>query len=260
MAQTPKMPRLDRTGKRSKFQHAQAQEREYAKLLQQVAKQVGVIVKAFTKNGTPYNTGEMQRLLGEYAKLLLPWARSVAEVMVRDVARRNERQWRQNSKDMGKAMRREVTEAPTGQALRDFLEENVVLITSLPTEAAQRVHKLTTEALSSGRRAEEIAKDILETGNVTASRARLIARTEVARTAAGLTMARAEYVGSEGYIWRTSGDSDVRESHKEMEGKYVRWDTNGGKGPHLSDGTTTHAGMIYNCRCFAEVIFPEFDN
>lgn len=209
-----------------------------------------------TKDGVPHDTSELQRLLNEYGKHIQPWARSVASYMVADVARRNERQWRQNSKDIGTELRREITAAPTGAMLKDFLEENVALITSLPIEAAKRVHRLTTEALVSGQRASEIAKEILATGEVTKSRATLIARTEVARTAAGLTMARAEYVGSEGYIWRTAGDSDVRESHKEMEGKYVRWSSP----PHLSDGTTTHAGMIYNCRCFAEVVIPEFDS
>lgn len=226
-----------------------------------MAKQVDALVKGLLQRGEgTLDTALLQRMLAQYAENIRPWARSVAQYMLADVKRRNAVQWEKHSKAIGKAMRRELSDAPTGQMLRDFLEENVNLITSLPLEAAQRVHRITTEALSSGRRAEDIAKEILATGNVTASRARLIARTEVARTAAGLTMARAEYVGSEGYIWRTSGDSDVRESHQEMEGKYVRWDANGGKGAHLSDGTTTHAGMIYNCRCFAEVVLPDIED
>jgi uncharacterized protein with gpF-like domain len=68
-----------------------------------------------------------------------------------------------------------------------------------------------------------------------------------------LTQARAEHIGSEGYIWRTSNDSDVRHSHKEMNGRYVRWDTP----PRLSDGTVTHAGQIYNCRCYPEPVIPD---
>jgi uncharacterized protein with gpF-like domain len=45
----------------------------------------------------------------------------------------------------------------------------------------------------------------------------------------------------------------VRESHKAMNGKFVRWDSP----PTLSDGTTTHAGQIYNCRCYPDPVLPE---
>lgn len=155
---------------------------------------------------------------------------------------------------MGSALRAEIEQAPTGHLLQELLGENVKLIKSLPAQAASRVHQLTTQGLITGQRAEQIAKQVAASGHVTEARARLIARTEVARTASLLTEARARYVGSEGYIWRTSGDADVRDSHKEMEGKYVRWDTK----PRLTDGTVTHAGQIYNCRCWAEPVLPDF--
>ena len=102
-------------------------------------------------------------------------------------------------------------------------------------------------------RAADIAAEILRTSDVTEASARRIARTEVARAASVLTESRAVYAGSEGYIWRTSGDGNVRDSHAEMNGKYVRWDTT----PRLSDGTVTHAGQIYNCRCFADPVLPD---
>jgi SPP1 gp7 family putative phage head morphogenesis protein len=142
--------------------------------------------------------------------------------------------------------------------MRKRIDDQVELITSLPTEAGRRVHKLTQQAIVEGTRAKTVARQIQETGKVAAARAMLIARTEVARTAATLTMERAKAVGSDGYIWRTVGDSDVRDAHAEMEGKFVRWDANGGEGAKLSDGTTTHAGCIWNCRCYPEPVLPEF--
>nr|WP_246374794.1 phage minor head protein [Pseudochelatococcus contaminans] len=132
------------------------------------------------------------------------------------------------------------------------MAEQVRLITSLPSEAAQRVHDLTIEGITQGTRASEIAKKIMEAGDVTASRANMIARTEVSRTATLLTQARAEYVGSDGYIWRTSGDSDVRPSHKAMNGKFVRWS----ELPEL-DGMVGHAGALPNCRCYPEPVIPD---
>ena len=89
-------------------------------------------------------------------------------------------------------------------------------------------------------------------GYVTKARARLSARTAGARTAMELTKARAQSVGSEGYIWRTVRDSDVRPSHKGMEGKFVRWDD-----PPTLDNLTGHAGGLPNCRCYAEPIIPD---
>lgn len=194
------------------------------------------------------------KALEQYATLIEPWAKAAAEYMIADVSRRNAIAWKKHSEDMGKALRAELQYAPTGHVFQRLLGEQVNLIKSLPLDAAKRVHELTTTGLIESRRAESIKNDILATGHVTESRARLIARTEVARTAANLTQARAEFVGSEGYIWRTSGDFDVRPSHQEMEGKYVRWDTK----PHLSDGTVTHAGCIYNCRCWPEPVLPDF--
>ena len=89
----------------------------------------------------------------------------------------------------------------------------------------------------------------MKSGEVTKSRALLIAQTEVSRTATALTQARAEYIGSTSYRWRTSHDIRVRHSHKKMEGKEVRW-----VAPPTLDGMTGHAGCFPRCRCYCEVI------
>jgi SPP1 gp7 family putative phage head morphogenesis protein len=103
--------------------------------------------------------------------------------------------------------------------MRALLAEQVTLIKSIPLDAAQRVHEWTLAGIEDGTRAKEVAAQILRTNEVSANRAMLIARTETARTSSKLTESRARHVGSEGYIWRTSRDSDVRDSHREMEGK-----------------------------------------
>jgi SPP1 gp7 family putative phage head morphogenesis protein len=114
------------------------------------------------------------------------------------------------------------------------------------------VHKLTYEGLSDATRADEIKKMILKSGEVTESRATLIARTEVGRASTNLARSRAQYVGSDGYIWRTAHDHDVRESHRKMEGKFVRWDR-----PPTLDGLIGHAGALPNCRCYPEPVLPD---
>src|SRR6185437_1153848 len=96
-----------------------------------------------------------------------------------------------------------------------------------------------------------IVPEIMRGGEVSKSKATLIARTETGRALTALTQARAETVGSTSYVWRTVKDSDVRLSHKQMEGKVVDWDS-----PPTLDGLTGHAGSLPNCRCFAEPIIP----
>jgi SPP1 gp7 family putative phage head morphogenesis protein len=154
---------------------------------------------------------------------------------------------------MGRALAREIKTAPTGLVMQQLMADQAALITSLPIEAAERIQRLATENLQYSSRGDEMIREIMRTGEVTKSRATLIARTETARATSVLTQARAQHVGSEGYIWRTAKDEIVRTSHRLMEGEYVRWDTM----PRLSDGTRTHAGCFFNCRCYPEPVIPD---
>lgn len=192
------------------------------------------------------------KALKDYAKLIDPWARSVAASMLADVGRRDKAMWKSVGTELGAGVREQLKSAPVGAAYAELQDEQVHLIKSLPLEAAQRVHDLTQKALVDGRRASEIAKAIQDTGLVTDARARLIARTETARASSNLVQARSQWAGSAGYIWRTSRDLNVRESHDQMEGVYVRWDQ-----PPVLDGLRGHAGTLPNCRCYAEPVFPD---
>jgi len=237
---------------RQRFAKAHRLEASYLRQLQGVVRQIDAIVKGMAPQGVVHDLPGIQRVLNQYSETIRPWAKSVAERILAEISRRDEAAWHELGKETGRALRKEIQSAPTGEALRILLDEQVTLITSLPTEAGQRVHRLTLEAIADSSRAKEIAKDILRTGKVTESRAKLIARTEVARTAAGLTQVRAEHVGIEAYIWRTSGDVDVRDSHKKMNGKVVLYS----QPPEVDPGKFYHAGTFPNCRCYQEPILP----
>ncbi|WP_253700075.1 phage head morphogenesis protein [Cupriavidus pauculus] len=202
--------------------------------------------------GDPGVLPTIEQLLQRYAEALTPWAERTAAEMLTEVNRRDESAWMQNAADLSRALRQEIRTAPTGATMQALMAEQVTLIKSIPLDAAQRVHKLTIEGIEDSTRASEIAKAIRASGEVAKSRADLIARTEVARTASTLTEARALHVGSPGYFWRTSGDGDVRESHREMEGKFVAWND-----PPTLDGMKGHAGQFPNCRCYPEPVIPE---
>lgn len=238
---------------RAGFDRVRRAERHYGVQLRKIAKAVGDIVAGFPP-GDPEAEPLIRRALERYSELIQPWAKSVAASMLVDVSRRDERVWMEITREMGAAMREEIRRAPTGEVLRKAMAEQVRLITSLPIEAAQRVHNLTYEALADSRRAAEIAEEIMRSGEVTASRALLIARTEVGRAGGELTKARALHIDSPGYIWRTMEDADVRLLHRKLEGKFFTWD----KPPvTMENGSRSLPGGCPNCRCYAEVVIPK---
>lgn len=192
--------------------------------------------------------------LERYSEIITPWATKVAENFTADIVRKNDEQWRKHSKTISRELRNLVSNAPPGQVMKSIVAEQVKYIKSLPLEAADRVYDIQNraiEAVVTGGRAKHFAKEIAASGDIAKSRADLIARTELGRATGALDQARALSIGSNGYIWRTAEDGDVRHSHREMEGKFVEW----GRPPTL-DGMTGHAGELPNCRCYKEIVFP----
>lgn len=245
----------DTAAQRRNWQKVRRAEVQSSRALRGVARTVGHIVQGLYDATDPNSDARVREALHKYAEMLRPWARIQAARMVADVSRRDEAVWRSIGKEMSRDLMKELEGAPTGAMLAERMEEAAILITSLPLKAAARVHELTQKALTTGARADEISAEIMRTGEVTKSRADLIARTEAARTASGLVEARATFVGSDGYIWRTAGDSDVRKDHKALNGKFIKWSE-----PPIADkrsGARAHAGQIYNCRCYPEPVIPE---
>lgn len=251
-----------------RFVYARRAEIQYATQLRQLARMLGTLTQSFDPD-QPRDLERLEGLLNDYARIIAPWASNTAARMLADVSRRDEKAWMEHSSELSQGLRAEIASAPTGQTMKALLDDQVRLITSLPLEAARRVHELAIEAVTTGNRGQELRKMILATGDVAASRAELIARTETARATTTLTQARAQWIGSEGYIWRNVGDADVRPaigsknfsalntlargSHRKLEGTYHRWDQ-----PPIAGerGERAHPGCIYNCRCFPEIVFP----
>lgn len=240
--------------KQRQFKVARNAEFRYQRQLRGVARQVGLLADIYDPDAPERSSQSVIAALKRYADMIRPWAAVVAERMLQDVARRDEQAWARLSVTMGRALRQEIKNAPTGDLMKALLAEQVTYITSMPTEAAQRVHEWTLRGIEGAVRADQVAKEIYATGHVTKSRADLIARTEVARTSSTLVQARATFVGSEGYLWRSSVDSDVRKEHRKLNGKYFRWDD-----PPIAgtNGMRYHAGQGPNCRCVCEPVVPE---
>lgn len=222
-------------------------ERRYASDLKKIAKATSAIIHAHTDKWK-YDVAA-NALLAAYSKSLTPWAMRTAGRMVAEVLMNNNRYWSAQSKALGKSLKIEQT-AHIGMRANEITNAQVELIKSIPIQAGERAQRLSMEALTGGKRADEVAAEIARTEEVTANRAMLIARTEVSKANAAITQARAESVGVTSYIWHTSEDGDVRDSHADMDGEIIDY----ANPPMLSDGMQGHAGEFPNCRCWQEPI------
>lgn len=151
-----------------------------------------------------------------------------------------------------RSVRVDVTGLLGSQAIADVMERNIIantsLITSIPDQYIQRVRNTVLSGVQAGQRWEEIAKGLVEAGEVTANRAKLIARDQTSKMNAAFNEARQVSLGIEEYVWAGAMDERERETHRENEGKTFRWDT--------PPAVTGHPGDDVNCRCTA---LPKFN-
>jgi len=83
---------------------------------------------------------------------------------------------------------------------------------------------------------------------VSASRAELWARDQTLKLHGQITEQRYQAAGVTEYIWTSSGDERVRESHADLDGTQQTW----ANPPVTNDaGDTNNPGLDYECRCTA---------
>lgn len=223
-------------------------ELKYSRALLLVADQVEALLAGYDGR----NIDRIGQRLDSYADILDDWAAHVARGMFADVDTKNRRFWRSMSQEIGVQMARQLAETEIGVTVTQSLDAQVRLIKSLPRHAAEQAHEYVREAALKGQRASDIADRIMALGGITRRRAVLIARTEVGRVSGEMTKARAMTTDSDGYIWRSAEDRDVRPSHKKMNGQFVKWNE-----PPTLDSLTGHAGCLPNCRCYMEPVIAD---
>jgi SPP1 gp7 family putative phage head morphogenesis protein len=192
------------------------------------------------------------------------YCNAAAYKMVTMIERQNMRTWREaasggsRGREIYEALKRGISSGFMRSALSQQIIGNAALIKKMPYELAIILSDYIQTETFKGHRASDISKDLQQQyKSISKSRIDLIARTETSKTQCALTEARAKNLGIEWYVWRTSKDVRVRHSHDEMDGVLVKWNNppNPEKmfGGHNS-GNSYHAGMIYNCRCYAEPV------
>lgn len=150
-----------------------------------------------------------------------------------------------------------MDDAPLETLMGLATANNVNLVQTLISEAQGKVENIVYEGFRSGLRHEEIAKQIKGfidpknenvKGNI-AYRAKFIARDQVTKLNSEISKSRQTGLGIKRYIWRTSRDERVRDSHRSKEGKTFSWDD--------PPSDTGHPGEDFNCRCTAEPVIED---
>jgi SPP1 gp7 family putative phage head morphogenesis protein len=152
-----------------------------------------------------------------------------------------------------------LDDAPLETLMNIAAMDNVNLITTLIGDVEAKVEKTIFNGFRAGLRHEEIAKDVRKYLNPNATdalgrkqnvvyKAKFIARDQVAKLNGQISQSRQQDLGVRRYIWRTSGDERVRDSHRKKEGKIFSWD---------SPPDTGHPGEDFQCRCTAEPVIDD---
>lgn len=130
-----------------------------------------------------------------------------------------------------------------------WIADNVKMIKTIPQKTLDKMRDAIKSGFVSGESSKTIAEQIREAYNVDKRRAQFIARDQTAKLNAQITREQQADAGVDEYVWRTAGDSRVRDSHKALNGKRFKYGV-----PPVVDkktGRRANPGQDFQCRCVA---------
>lgn len=143
-----------------------------------------------------------------------------------------------------------------------WVSDNVLKIKSIPQSAIDEMREIILNGYRNGRPIRAIQREIQEAYDVTKSKAKALARDQVATLNSQITQAQQRDAGVSEYVWSTSHDGRVRPCHDELDGKTFSWDNP----PEMwyetksrgivYTGRHCHPGEDFLCRCVA---IPKFN-
>lgn len=136
--------------------------------------------------------------------------------------------------------------------LADYLQtaaaRNASLIKSLADDVVKRVEQASYDAILQGKTVKELRSELTKQFGIADSRAKLIARDQVAKLTSDMNRIRHVQAGVTSYVWMSSRDERVRERHKRLDGIEYEY----GKPTGAEQGLPP--GQPIQCRCVARGI------
>lgn len=149
-----------------------------------------------------------------------------------------------------------------------WMEDNYTLITSNAKNYISKINTLTEQAIINGLSPGKLKDEILKaTEGLSDKHCKLLARDQMGKLNGQITEAQMQEIGLDLYVWSTSYDDRVRDSHELMEGLLCRWDDasvcsyDNGKTwvKRPSGAVLLHPGQDIQCRCVALAFYPELE-
>lgn len=231
-------------------------ERSLANSLRVLTKQVKRIVKLYS------TVDEIVAAIS--AITLMPqwraYAYEQAAKMTTLLSVKNAKTWKEAARQSSQGYKiYQTLKAETSQSIKfqQMIQQNASVIKSLPNDVAKHVTQAAATETIKGNRASVVAESIRERApELSDARINLIARTETAKTQAAITESRAERLGLDWYVWRTSEDQRVRSSHKHMSGVLCQYSSPPSPETLIGEKSVGvyNPGGIWNCRCYAEPV------
>lgn len=211
------------------------------------------------KNTAKQLTFELNALLKEWEGKIADYAKSTARKITAQTASYVNTNLREQLRAQGAADADRIigVKTPeTTQALSRAYERNLALIQSIPNDIITRYRQSFLGAIGDfdAARMRALAEQI---GGVSARRARLIARDQIAKACGDYQQQKARAIGFTHYMWLTSRDERVSRGeggHRALEGRIYEYAT-----PSAiidSYGTKGHPSQRVNCRCTAVSVMP----
>jgi SPP1 gp7 family putative phage head morphogenesis protein len=138
-------------------------------------------------------------------------------------------------------------------AMDDANQANIELIKSIPAQYFGKLREKLEQNFVGTQAPEHVSliAAIEAVGDVTESRAKLIARDQTAKMSGAFNHARQTGLGIKRFLWQTAEDDRVRPLHAEHDQQVYSWD----EGAELDDGSLGFPGDDINCRCGALAVF-----
>ena len=159
------------------------------------------------------------------------------------------------------------TSAPWWDDMKSsWAEDNYTLITSNAKNYVSKINTLTEQAIVNGLSPYKLKEEIKKaTEGLSDKHCKLLARDQMGKLNGQITQAQMEEIGLDMYVWSTSYDDRVRESHALMEGLLCRYDDatvcsyDNGKTwvARPSGAVELHPGQDIQCRCVGLAFYPE---
>lgn len=161
------------------------------------------------------------------------------------------------------------TSSPWWDDMRNsWAEDNYTLITSNAKNYVSKINTLTEQAIVNGMSPAKLKAEIKKaTEGLSDKRCKLLARDQMGKLNGQITESQMQELGLELYVWSTSGDDRVRDSHMAMEGLLCRYDDatvcsyDNGKTwePRPAGAVDLHPGQDIQCRCIGLAFYPELE-